>query len=126
MREKLFISHFIKRNGKVIFKSPKDLTLFNELCEGLREGQVIDVMIDFSSDNGSLGQIAKLKAGIRKIADETGETFINAQNEVKKQSGLYDELSKEYKSFGNCSKEELSSAIQIMIEIGKFINVDLS
>jgi archaellum component FlaC len=83
-------------------------------------------MIDFSSDNGSLGQIAKLKAGIRKIADETGETFINAQNEIKKQSGLYDEVSKEYKSFGNCSKEELSSAIQIMIEVGKFISVDLS
>jgi adenosylhomocysteinase len=40
---------------------------------------------------------------------------------VKEKAGLYDPASKEYKSFSECSKTELSDAIQICIEIGNTV-----
>lgn len=123
---KLFISTFVKKNGKLEFKTKRDALLFASLTEGLREGQGCCVAVDFEDDQGNLMQISKLKAGLRELSRETGETFINVQNIIKKEAGLYDEVSEIYKSFGNCSKLELSDAIQVLIEKGKFVNIDLS
>ena len=47
------------------------------------------------------------------------------ENELKKQSGLYDEASKEYKSFANCSREQLGNAIQVLITIGEDVGLNL-
>jgi hypothetical protein len=92
----------------------------------MREGQVVDFMVDFSSDNGTLQQIAKLKAGIRAIAQETGHHHIEVENEVKQAAGLYNEVNKVHKSFGDCSREELSDAIQVMIEVANQVGINLN
>lgn len=123
--DKLFISRFIKKHGKLEFKNKQDLALFNHLTQGLREGAVVTFMVDFADDNGSLMQIAKLKSGTREIARESGHSFIEVEQEIKKNAGLYDELEKLYKSFANCSREELSNAIQVMINLGDNMNLNL-
>ena len=51
---------------------------------------------------------------------------------IKEKSGLCikkvrnEQLYIELKSFGDCSKEELSLAINTIIEIGKFVNIDFT
>lgn len=123
--DKLFIGHWIKKEGKLLFKSKQEEDLFHVLAKGMRENQIISFSVDFSDDQGKLIQIAKLKAGIRDLARETGETFIAMQNIIKKDAGLYDESSEEYKSFGNCSVSQLSDSIQVMIEKGTWVGLNL-
>lgn len=124
--DRIFTGKWIKKpNGALEFKSQQDKDLFNSLLKKMRVGQVVDFQVDFSDDLGRLNQIAKLKAGVRELARETGETFITMENMIKKEAGLYDEVSKEYKSFGNCSISQLSDAIQVMIEKGDFVGIQL-
>ena len=122
---KIFISRFIKKDGKVDFKLNTDKELFKVLCDKMKNGAVVDVLIDFSAENGTLSQIAKLKAGTREISKETGYTFIEVENLIKKNAGLYNEITEVYESFGNCSSEKLSGAIQVMINIGENCNLNL-
>lgn len=95
------------------------------LTSKLKEGSVIDFQIDFSSQNGLLSQISKVKAGTRDLAKETGYTFIEMEQLIKKDAGLYDELKNEYKSFANCNFDEMSSAIQVMINMGEECGLNL-
>lgn len=124
--DKLFIGQWIKKNGRLLFKLKNEEEMFHLLSKNMRENQVISFSVDFSDDQGRLSQIAKLKAGIRDISREVGETYIKAENLIKKEAGLYDELTQEYKSFGNCSFQQLSDAIQVMIEKGEFIGINLN
>jgi hypothetical protein len=68
---------------------------------------------------------------IKELSTYTGETVENMKLLVKDKAGLclIREVSgKEYflaKSFGDCSKEELSLAIQALIEIGQSIDYPL-
>lgn len=123
--DKLFVSNWIKKGGKLVFKSKQEESMFLALLKGMREGQTISFSVDFSDDQGKLSQISKLKAGIRELSNEIGETFIATENRVKKEAGLYDEMTETYKSFGNCSVSQLSSAIQVMIEQGDWVNLNL-
>lgn len=125
-QDRIFIGKWIKQaNGSLSFKHKVDESAFQTLVKNMRIGQIIDFYVDFSDDLGKLSQIAKLKAGIRDISRETGDTFITIENLIKKESGLYDEISKEYKSFGNCSVQQLSDAIQVMIEKADFTNTKI-
>lgn len=120
-QDRIFIGKWIKlANGSLSFKFKKDESAFQELVAKLKVNQCVDVFVDFSDDLGRLSQIAKLKSGIREIARETGETFITIEHVIKKEAGLYDEISQEYKSFGNCSIQQLSDAIQVLLEKAEF------
>lgn len=123
--DKIFNSYWIKKHGKLEFKSKIDESLFHALTKGMREGQTIFFTVDFADDNGTLQQIAKIKAATRDIAKESGHTFIEIEQTIKKQAGLYDENTEIYKSFGNCSREQLSSAIQVIINIGESLGLNL-
>lgn len=123
--DKIYFGHWIKKEGNLVFKSKQEESLFHMLSKGMRDGQTITFSVDFSDDQGKLTQIAKLKAGIRDLSREIGETFITTENRVKKEAGLYDESSEVYKSFGNCSISQLSDAIAVMIEQGNWVNLNL-
>ena len=91
----------------------------------LSEGDVTEVYFELLTDNGSLGQLAKLHAMIRELAQHTGNTFTGMKLLVKKRSGLFTIMNDGEdnlmycKSFGDdCSKEELSLAIHTCYEIG--------
>ncbi len=116
---------FVKRDGKLCYIRKEDEALFRKATEDLREGQKAFAIFDMNADNGRLSQIAKLKACIKEIAKEQGVTFREAQDQVKARSGFpFDETKQEYKSFGDCSKDELSDAIQTVIEIGDFLGAN--
>jgi len=113
----------IKREGKLVHKDTSDSSLFKIFVDSLEEGQSVDVFFDAHVDNGTYAQISKLKVSIREMAAESGHSFEEMQNIVKERAGLCWEGY--CKSFGDCSIEELSLAIQAAVEIGDDLNLNL-
>lgn len=119
-----------KVNGKLVHNSSADKEIYKEFERGLEEGQLANVFMDANKDDGTLAQIAKAKVCIRDIAKVTGYTFQEAQDLVKKKAGLCVVLNIEgekfihCKSFADCSLEDMSLAIQAIIDIGDTIGAN--
>jgi hypothetical protein len=91
----------------------------------LADGAIVEFFYEEQHDDGTLPQLAKLHVMIKHLSTHIGETVENMKLLVKDRAGLCiarEVSGKEYflaKSFGDCSKEELSLAIQAAIEIGE-------
>ncbi len=92
------------------------------------DGTIVEFFFEVQHDDGTLPQLAKLHAMIRELALHVGEPFSDMKLLVKDKAGLClarEVSGKEYflaKSFGECSREELSLAIQAAIDIGISVN----
>ena len=92
------------------------------------DGAIVEFFYELEHDDGTLPQLAKLHVMIKQLATHIGETAENMKLLIKDRAGLCiarEVSGKEYflaKSFGECSKEELSLAIQAAIEIGEEVN----
>lgn len=97
----------------------------------LQDGAIVEFFYEEQHDDGTLPQLAKLHAMLKPLATHIGESVENMKLLVKDKAGLCiarEVSGKEYflaKSFGDCSKEELSLAIQAAIEIGEQVNFQL-
>lgn len=123
-----FTGKYVKRNG-VLQSISSAQSKQNELfVSKLPEGSIVECFYELQHDDGTLPQLAKLHVMIRQLAMHTGESVENLKLLVKDKAGLCiarEVSGKEYflaKSFGECSKEELSLAIQAAIEIGEQVN----
>lgn len=123
-----FTGKYVKRNG-VLQPISSAQSKQNELfVSKLPEGSIVECFYELQHDDGTLPQLAKLHVMIRQLAMHTGESVENLKLLVKDKAGLCiarEVSGKEYflaKSFGECSKEELSLAIQAAIEIGEQVN----
>ncbi len=123
-------------HGQFVFKGknlvPRGSSIkYEAFLKTLEQDQSVEVFLESNIDDGTLTQIAKAKVCIRELAKEVGETFIEMQNRVKRASGLcvVQEIDGEKylicKSFGDCSKEELSMAIETIITMGDTLNMNL-
>ncbi len=123
-------------HGQFVFKGkhlvPRgDTTKYEAFLKTLEQDQSVEVFLESNPDDGTLTQIAKIKVCIRELAKEVGETFEEMQVQVKRSSGLC--VAKKIggdnylicKSFGDCSKEELSMAIETIIAMGDNLNMNL-
>ena len=96
------------------------------------EGAIVEFFYEVQHDDGTLPQLAKIHVMIKQLSTHIGETVENMKLLVKDRAGLCiarEVSGKEYflaKSFGDCSREELSLAIQAAIEIGEEVNFLLS
>ena len=111
---------FGKHSGKLKLLTSNDAAKYFQLEKDLAEGEIVEVYITKieNEDDKTSGQLAKVHACIRELARETGHTFEEMKETVKEKAGLIDPASKEYKSFSDCNKKELSDAIQMCVEIG--------
>lgn len=114
---------FGKHSGKLKLLTSNDAAKYFQLEKDLAEGEIVEVYITKieNEDDKTSGQLAKVHACIRELARETGHTFEEMKETVKEKAGLIDPASKEYKSFSDCNKKELSDAIQMCIEIGNIV-----
>lgn len=128
MKNLHFNGKYKKERG--LFK-PLTISLARQLeafTSAVPEGQIVEFFYEVQHDDGTLPQLAKLHAMIKQLATHVGETAENMKLLVKDKAGLCiarEVSGKEYflaKSFAECSKEELSLAIQAAIEIGQDIN----
>lgn len=116
-----------KKNGGLVYQNKSMESLHQEFIDNLAEGQTVEIFFEAYQDNGTNLQLAKIHASIRKLGNELGHTFEEMKLIIKRASGLaYDVTDNELyiKSFGDCSVEELGSAIQAIIEIGDAVNVN--
>lgn len=131
MSQHIFNSVLIKKDGKLQYNSEALLDLFNRFVDKVEEGKKVEVIFQVYDTKASATQIAKVHANIREIATDTGHTFDEIKTIVKKQCGLYitkeekGELVTLFKSFAECSRDELSLAIQASIEIGENLGINL-
>lgn len=120
-----FTGKYIKRNGRLEFSSLAAAKQFELFVSHIPEGQIVEVFYEEQHDDGTLPQLAKLHVLIKQLATHIGETVENMKLLIKDKAGLCiarEVSGKEYflaKSFAECSKEELSLAIQAAIEIGE-------
>ncbi len=126
----MYTSKLKKVNGKLT-QSDKDKLLFDQFVKSLPEGTEIEMFVNIATSNGSLAQISKVHTCIRILAQEAGYTFEEMKLLVKQRSGLCvvftegDTTQEICKSFGECTKDELSMSIQACIEIGEIYNINL-
>ena len=108
--------------------SAKQYELF---VSNIPEGTIIEFFYELQHDDGTLPQLAKIHVMIKQLSIHIGETVENMKLLIKDRAGLCiarEVAGKEYflaKSFGDCSREELSLAIQAAIEIGDEVNFPL-
>ena len=126
-----FNGKFIKKNGRLDFSTLAASKQFEVFVSGINEGSIVEFFYEVTHDDGTLPQLAKLHVMLKHLSNHIGETVENMKLLVKDRAGLCiarEVAGKEYflaKSFGECSKEELSLAIQAAIEIGQEVNFPL-
>jgi hypothetical protein len=103
------------RNGKLVYINEAIQKKYEHFLQNLKEGQIVFEFLETPSSDGTNLQLAKIHVFIRKIANQTGASFTDIKNEVKKRSGLnYTDLTK---SFGDCSSEELGLVLETIREL---------
>lgn len=121
------IDYIVDDKGVLAPKDDKELQKFNRLLLTLKPGNRVSMMIEVIKDNHSLVQLAKVHALIRELAHCTGNEFEDVKLEVKRKAGLTvkskdkdnpDRHIEYVKSFADCSKEQLSMAIEACIQLG--------
>jgi hypothetical protein len=128
MNHQPFNGKFIKRNGRLEFPSLAISKQHELFVSDIPDGTIVEFFFEVQHDDGTLPQLAKLHAMIRELALHVGEPFSDMKLLVKDKAGLClarEVSGKEYflaKSFGECSREELSLAIQAAIDIGISVN----
>ncbi len=104
-----------------------DMKQYEKFVSRLADGAIVEFFYEEQHDDGTLPQLAKLHVMIKQLSTHIGESVENMKLLIKDRAGLCiarEVAGKEYflaKSFGDCSKEELSLAIQAAIEIGEHV-----
>jgi len=112
-----------KEDGKLVPKSVQDKIMLKHYVDNMEEGSVVKVTYeDYSL--GSYAQISKLQASIREISNYLGYSIDEVKDIVKHKANLYSEDGN-LKSFADCSKEELSQAIECLMKLGDQVGFPL-
>jgi hypothetical protein len=119
------IEYIVDEKGVLAPRNEKELQKFNRMLHSLKPGNRVSMMCEVVKDDHSLVQLAKVHALIRELAHCTGNDFEDVKLEVKRRAGLTvkskDSEGKTLemvKSFADCSKDQISMAIQSCIDLG--------
>lgn len=131
MTEQHLNGKYKKERGLLKPLSIGDMKQYEKFVSNIPEGSIVEFFYEVQHDDGTLPQLAKLHVMIKHLAMHIGETAENMKLLVKDRAGLCisrEVSGKEYflaKSFAECSREELSLAIQAAHEIGQEVNLYL-
>lgn len=127
----VFTGKLKKVEGKMVHETTLVEAHFKEFINKLENGDTVEVYMEKITDDGNLAQLAKIHAMIRHLSQYIGENIATVKLLVKEEAGLcfvHKVQDKEFlvcKSFGDCSKVELSAAIEACISIGRKVNLNL-
>ena len=126
MKANLF-ANLTKRDGKLEYNIKAQERKYEQFVKDLPEGAKVEIFVSVTGDNGTNAQIAKIHVSIRQLANDLGYSFSEMKLLIKRKAGLcFNKNGTEYcKSFGDCSKEELNSVIQEIIELGDEVGSNL-
>ena len=111
-------------NGALVPKRDVDKYALRNYVMNVEEGATIQVTYEEQSTDGTYAQISKLQACTRELSKFLGYTHEEVKDIVKHKANLYSPEG-DFKSFADCSKEELSLAIQAALELGEQVDFPL-
>lgn len=111
-------------NGTLVPKRDIDKYTLQNYVINVEEGATIQVTYEELSTDGTYAQISKLQACTRELSKFLGYTHEEVKDIVKHKANLYSSEG-DFKSFADCSKEELSLAIQAALELGEQVDFPL-
>jgi hypothetical protein len=113
----------VKRDGVLINRKALDKIKMDTLLDSMKEGDEVEVTYELPHNLSSNGQKATVHIYIRTLAEETGATPLEIEEQVKKKAGLI--RGGELMSFKHCTKDEVSKAIKVCLEIGDMLDINL-
>ena len=111
-------------NGTLVPKRDIDKYTLRNYVANVEEGATIQVTYEEQSTDGTYAQISKLQACTRELANYLGYKHEEVKDMIKLKAGLYNDEG-DLRSFADCSKEELSLAIQTALELGDQVDFPL-
>ena len=111
-------------NGALVPKRDVDKYALRNYVMNVEEGATIQVTYEEQSTDGTYAKISKLQACTRELSKFLGYTHEEVKDIVKHKANLYSPEG-DFKSFADCSKEELSLAIQAALELGEQVDFPL-
>lgn len=121
----MFTAKFKKKNGKLVYINEQDKVKYNIFLDKIKEGSEVEVFMNPVLNNVSYAQMSKIHACIRQIAKETGHSFEEMKNIVKAESNIMTTEENDFRSFADCTKEEMAFIIDICIDLGRDLNINL-
>jgi len=112
------------RDGVLVPKTELGKYSLANYVKNIEEGTVIQVTYEELSTDGTYAQISKLQACTRELSKHLGYSHEEVKDIVKHKADLYTPEG-ELKSFADCSKEELSLAIQAALQLGEQVDFPL-
>lgn len=112
------------RDGVLVPKTELGKHSLANYVKNIEEGAVIQVTYEELSTDGTYAQISKLQACTRELSKHLGYSHEEVKDIVKHKADLYTPEG-ELKSFADCSKEELSLAIQAALQLGEQVDFPL-
>lgn len=120
-----------KIDGELKYIKSSDEAKYSIFKKSVPDDCLVEIYMEIQEDDGTLAQLAKIHSMIRTICKHTGDTFEDMKLIIKKRAGLCIEKELEgskflyCKSFGDCSRDELSLAIQAIQEVGFLLELPL-
>jgi hypothetical protein len=111
-------------DGKLVPKRDIDKYTLQNYLKNVEEGVTIQVTYEEQSTDGTYAQISKLQACTRELANYLGYSHEEVKDMIKLKARLQNDDG-DLKSFADCSKEELSLAIQTALELGDQVDFPL-
>ena len=112
----------IDKDGNLIPANEVEKSKFKAFAAAAKSDDTLEAFITIVDGNAkTLGQLAKVHVLMRELANETGHSLQEMKSFVKERAGLVEideDGDKRLKSFTECTKSELSKAIQECIVIG--------
>jgi hypothetical protein len=106
--------------------SPQDLSKLKLFHTSLKAGTEIEAYLQIATNpDKTNGQLAKAHALFKELSNSTGHTIEEIKHIVKERAGLYDEASSDFKSFADCSKQDMSNVIEHCIALGNELGIYL-
>jgi hypothetical protein len=110
-------------NGSLEPSNKMEFANFSLFLKSLEENEEFSITYEAIDSDKSYAQLSKAHKMIRELANFTGTSFEDMKIEIKIKAGLISSAG--YKSFADCSKEEMSGVIQTCLEIGDFVGFSL-
>ena len=108
--------------GNIVPADELEAGKFKLFTASIKSNDTLDAFITVIDGNSkTLGQLAKVHILMKELANETGHTLNEIKNVIKERADIVEideDGHKQLKSFAECTKSDLSKAIQECIALG--------
>jgi hypothetical protein len=118
MAKQVLSIQFIVKDGKLVARTEIMKEQQKIFLSSIQDGDIVDCVMELVTPTNTKAQLAKIHACLNELAKEQGCSSADMKLQIKDRAGLSN------KSFADCSKEQLSQVIEIIIEIGEFLNIN--